>query len=159
MSELPGVLAVLSRRGPVGGAILMVVGAGLVLVAVKLVIGLGEVHAYAWKNGSRAIGVAVALGVVGLVLIGLGGGSLFGAQARVAAALAEEPLRKPEPRDDPRAAARTEPVPFWICSDCRVVEPGLSGCCTRCGNTVGFVQVGYESERGTAVASLHGARG
>lgn len=155
MSELPGLLAVLGRRGPVGGAVLMVLGAGLLLIAVKLVLGLGEIHAYETKLGAGMIGGVLALAVVGLVLVGLGGGSLFGAQARVAAALAEEPLRRPEPRDDPRAAARTEPVPFWICSDCRVVEPGLSGCCTRCGNTVGFLQVGYEAERGTAVASLH----
>ncbi|MBL9103941.1 MAG: hypothetical protein JNL82_23560 [Myxococcales bacterium] len=154
MSELPGLFAVLGRRGRVGGVIMVVLGAGLVLVASWLVLGLGSAGAYRSQAGAGVIGGGLALGVVGLALLGLGGGSLFGAHGRMDAALAEEPLRRPEPREDPRAVAATAAVPFWICSDCGVVEPGLSASCTRCGNTVGFFQVGSEAERGTATASL-----
>ncbi len=147
-------LAVLGRRGPVGSVILIIVGATLIMFAVKLVLGLGEVGAYASRFGAGVIGGVLALGIVGLVLIGLGGGSLFGAQARVSAVIDAEPQTRIEPREDAQAAARAEPVPFWICSECRVVEPGYSGCCTRCGQTVGFVQVGSEAERSIAVSSL-----
>lgn len=154
MSELPGLFAALGRRGPVGSAFLLFLGAILVLVALKLALGLGESGAYHVKLGAWMIGAALALGVVGLVLIGLGGNSLFGAQARVAAELSDLPNKKILPQDDPRAVAREQPLPFWICSECRVVEPGLSGCCLRCGQTVGFLLVKDESERGVAVSSL-----
>lgn len=147
-------LAVLGRRGPVGSVILIIVGATLIMFAVKLVLGLGEVGAYASRFGAGVIGGVLALGIVGLVLIGLGGGSLFGAQARVARAMAEHREPKIEPREHPRAVAQTMAIPFWICSDCKVVEPGFSGCCVRCGRTVGYVQVGGEDERSIAVSSL-----
>ncbi len=155
MSELPSLLAVLSRRGRVGSVILVVLGLALIAAGAALTFGLGEEGAYHTRGGSSAIGVAISVAVVGLILIGLGGGSLIGAQARVAAQIAEHPAPIAAPRTDPRAVARAMATPFWICSDCRVVESGLSGCCTRCGNTVGFFQAASEADRSIAVSSLH----
>lgn len=155
MSELPSLLAVLSRRGRAGSVILVVLGLALIAAGAVLALGLGEGGAYHTRGGSGAIGGAIAVAIVGLMLVGLGGGSLIGAQARVAAQIAEDPTPDATPRDDPRAVAQAMAVPFWICSDCRVVERGLSGCCTRCGNTVGFFQAASEADRSIAVSSVH----
>lgn len=155
MSELPSALAALGRCGRVGGVILLVLGLALTAFAVAMILGLDEAGVWGLRRGAEAVGAMLGLCVVGLVLVGLGGGALFGAQARAARAAAELEGAPIEPRADPRAVARVEPVPFWICSECRVVEPGLSGCCLRCGKTVAFVQVRGEDERSIAVSSLH----
>lgn len=154
MSELQSWFTVLSGRGRVGGAILLALGVTLVGAAVVLAGGLDDSGAFGQRSGPGVMGGVIALGVIGLALVGFGGGSLFGAQARVARAMAEHREPKVEPREHPRAVAQTMAIPFWICSDCKVVEPGFSGCCVRCGRTVGYVQVGGEDERSVAVSSL-----
>jgi hypothetical protein len=155
MSQLQSWMAVLSRRGRVGSVVLVVLGVVIIGFGVALIVDVGGAGIWGVRGGASAIGVVLALVVVGLVLVGLGGGALFGAQARMARAVAAHPEAPLHPRADPRAVARAEPVPFWICSDCRLVEPGLSGCCIRCGQTVAFVQVTREDERSIAVSSLH----
>lgn len=155
MNVLPSLLAELGRLGRTGSVVLVALGTLLVAFAAATVAGLVQfaIGDFQWNQGTFIL--AIPLGFVGLVLIGLGGNTLVGAQARVdEAAAALKPTRPPLPLADPRAAARVEPVPFWICSDCKLVAPGLSGCCVRCGKTAAFVQVRDEDERRTAVAAL-----
>jgi hypothetical protein len=155
MNVLPALLAELGRLGRTGSVVLVAVGALLVAFAAATIAGLVQFQIGGFLWGQDMFIVAVPLGFAGLVLIGLGGNVLFGAQAQVDRAASDlKPTRQPLPLADPRAAARVEPVPFWICSDCKVVAPGLSGCCVRCGKTVAFVQVRHEEERRTAVAAL-----
>jgi hypothetical protein len=155
MSGLPTVFTALGRLGRAGSITLVVLGTLIVAFAGATVADLVrfEIGDFRWDQDMFI--VAIPLGFVGLVLIGLGGNNLVGAQAQVDLAGADlHSMRMPPSLADPRAAARVEPVPFWICSDCKVVAPGLSGQCVRCGNTVAFMQVREENERRTAVAAL-----
>lgn len=152
MEDFQALLAWLSRRGRVGGTILVVLGLGLIGFGVVFTCGLGEDGDLATRSGRGLLGPMLVVGVVGLLLLGLGGGALFGAQGRMAREIGED--RPLQPRANPRAVAQQQPVPFWVCSECRVVEPGLSGCCTACGKTVSYVQVTREDERSIAVSSL-----
>ena len=134
---------------------MLVLGALFIVVGVYLSGVMIETRIWAHvRHGQSLIGGAMAISVVGLAFMGLGAGSLFGSHSRARKALADLDGPAAVPRADAVAVAREQPLPFWVCSDCRVVEPGLSACCLRCGKVVSFAQATDEGERKTAVTCL-----
>ena len=139
-------LHLLGKTGKIGGLVALLLGVGLVVVGLDLTF-----------DEDRYWPLMSAVCIAGLVFAALGAGVLFGSQARLAAALdAVEPVHEPAPREQALELARASAPPFWVCSDCRCVEPGVSitARCTRCGRVAAFVQVGVEAERRTAIACL-----
>lgn len=113
-----------------------------------LAIGVGVL-----ASGPALLKLGLAVIGLGVACVALGLGTRFGAQARLTAAMrAAGPLA----RDRLAERAQTEPLPFWACSDCRVVEPGISDTprCQRCLNASPFVQASGEEDRAIAVACL-----
>jgi hypothetical protein len=113
-----------------------------------LVLGVG-----AAASGRELFKVGLAVIGLGVACVALGLGALFGAQARLTAAMHAPGTPA---RDRLAERAQTESLPFWVCSDCRVVSPGISDTprCQRCLNAAAFVQATTEADRGIAVACL-----
>lgn len=137
----------LGRAGRAGGISALVLGVGLLVAGLYLTFGL--LAGAIWP---------IMLGVcaLGLVFVMLGVGVLFGSQARLAAALKRDAPSARRPRDRRTDAVLSLTPPFWVCSDCRLVESGLSTTrrCTECGHITGFVQVMHEDDRRTALACM-----
>ena len=147
-------LALGGRGGRIGGVVLVLLGAGLVATGVWGTEWLTAAGIWSAPRGQGLVGGTLALCVVGLGCVALGAGALFGSHARVRTELEAIGERVAQPRADAAGVARQHPLPFWVCSECRVVEAGLSACCMRCGKTVAFVQATDEGERRTAVTAL-----
>ena len=147
-------LVLTGRGGRFGAIVMLMIGLVLIVAGVLLFMLLVQMVDYARSRGIGALGVALAICVAGLVCVALGVGQLFGSHSRLRAAMADFDGAAIKPRADARAVARGEPLPFWVCSECRVVERGLSACCLRCGKGVSFVQATDEEERKIAVTSL-----
>lgn len=147
LSELLApLLDVIARTGKTGGAISIVLGVGCFVAGLYLTFGL--IEDAIWP-------IMLTVSAVGVVLIALGLSAFFGTQARLASILADAEAM---PEADPATIERARELapPFWVCSECRIVEPGVSitARCTRCAHVANFVQVESEAERATAVACL-----
>ncbi len=110
------------------------------------------VHA---EEGDRLfLPIMLGVSVVGLALSGLGAGALFGTQGRMRGLFQRSSSVATQTAEE-QATVSAE-LPFWVCGDCRVVEPGASitARCTQCGSVSSFVQVESDADRQMARSVL-----
>lgn len=149
MAELiGGIIDLFSRSGRTGAR--SAIGLGAVLVPFGLWLffnAAGPDHV--WP-------IMLFVTVLGVALVGMGLGALFGNQGRLDAAITGGIDTAASNNQAGRASAELARVPFGACSDCRCViedAPNLDRC-PECFSLAGWVYVAQEADRSRAVATL-----
>jgi|GEM_PF-1979620 len=150
------------RRGKPGAVVSIVVGLMLVPVGVWLAFGMlgtapadAELITHAQEGDSLSWPIMLVVSVAGLGMIGIGSGALLGTQRRMQAFL-DGDAPSPAGSGDLVRTVEESALPFWVCGDCRVIEPGVSMTdrCMRCGSIAGFVAVAEDRDRSMASSLL-----
>lgn len=124
---------------------------------VAIGLGLGMLYAGWWVASTTSLW---GLGVtgVGVAYCAYGLSRFFGQEARLRRAYAEDgPAPESMSRAQLEAVLRSRPLPFFVCTRCRVaMDPGeCGGQCLGCGSETDCLPVYDDADRATVKASIY----
>lgn len=135
---------VLEKFGAPGAVVALVLGTVMVGTGGYLAFGLLADEGYYWPM--------LGLCGIGLGFLGLGASYFVGPQRAVRRAMGGGA----EPFDGRVATQVDRPLPFWVCSSCRIARDGVSTAdrCMECGSIADYFEVHDEVGRRTAQTML-----